>query len=90
MQKYAEESRLEQLNDQKRRMKKQEHRHAAEKLIQERRRRIEAERVASLEIYKEQDALSKFRREIIEQERQKLLREHASKLLGVLPRVCKE
>ncbi len=29
-----------------------------------------------------------IRRQIIEEERQKLLQEHASKLLGHLPRVC--
>ena len=88
LQKYAEESRLEQLSDQKKRMKQLEHRHAVENLIQERRRRVDADRKLATEAFKEQDALSQFRREVIEQERQKLLREHAAQLVGFLPKVC--
>lgn len=87
LQKYAEESRLEQLNDQKRRMKQLEHRRAVEELIRERRERIKAEEAARLETNKQQDELSKYRDRVIEQERQRLLREHATKLLGFLPKV---
>ena len=32
--------------------------------------------------------MEEFRRQIIEEERQRLLREHATKLLGYLPKVC--
>ena len=35
----------------------------------------------------EEERMEALRRSIIEQERQKLLREHASKLLGYLPKV---
>jgi len=36
----------------------------------------------------EEERMEALRRSIIEQERQKLLKEHASKLLGYLPKVC--
>ena len=32
--------------------------------------------------------MEEMRRNIVEQERQRLLREHAAKLLGYLPKVC--
>ena len=32
--------------------------------------------------------MEEMRRTIVEQERQRLLREHATKLLGYLPKVC--
>lgn len=88
LQKYAEESRLEQMNDQKRRMKQLEHRHAVEAIILDRRQRVEEERRSLLEINKEHDEISKYRKDVIEQERQRMLREHAANLIGFLPKVC--
>jgi hypothetical protein len=87
MQKYAEEDRLEQLNDQKRRMKQLEHRKAVEELIKQRRERIEKERLEEIAAAQNLDALSTYRHQVIEQERQRLLREHATRLLGFLPKV---
>lgn len=42
---------------------------------------------AELEARREQERMEEYRRQIIERERQRMLREHASKLLGFLPKV---
>ena len=64
-----------------------EHRRAVERLIEERRAQFQAEKEAELEERKEEERREADRRAIIEQERQRLLQEHASKLLGYLPKV---
>lgn len=43
--KFAEDDRIEQMNAQKRRMKQQEHKHAVEKLIEERRQKYLLDKV---------------------------------------------
>ena len=85
--KFAEDDRLEQMNAQKRRMKQLEHRRAVERLIEERRRQFQMEKEAELDARREEERMELLRREIIEQERQKLLKEHAAHLLGYLPKV---
>ncbi|NXQ53764.1 MNS1 protein, partial [Anthoscopus minutus] len=84
--KLAEDDRIEQLNAQKRRMKQLEHKMAVQKILEDRHKQCIAEKERELE---ERD-LEKRRQEsiraIIEEERQKLLKEHAWKLLGYLPR----
>lgn len=42
---------------------------------------------AELEARREQERMEEYRRQIIERERQRMLQEHASKLLGFLPKV---
>ncbi|XP_003392043.1 PREDICTED: meiosis-specific nuclear structural protein 1-like, partial [Amphimedon queenslandica] len=86
MAKFAEDDRIELMNAQKRRMKQLEHRRAVEKLIEERRQ--EYQRLKELEVLerKEEERQESMRRAIVEQERQRLLREHATKLLGYLPK----
>ena len=64
-----------------------EHRRAVERLIEERHAQFQAEKEAELEERKEEERREADRRAIIEQERQRLLQEHASKLLGYLPKV---
>ncbi|NXM65415.1 MNS1 protein, partial [Serilophus lunatus] len=82
----AEEDRIEQLNAQKRRVKQLEHKRAVEKIIEDRHK----QRMADKERELEERELEKRRQEsihaIVEEERQKLLKEHAWKLLGYLPR----
>ena len=85
--KMERDSKLDQLSDQKRRMKQQEHNRAIEKIIQERRKLRDQERSVTEAEAEARNQLNKYRREIIEQERQRLLREHAKNLLGYLPRV---
>ena len=42
---------------------------------------------AELEARREEERMQEYRRQIIEEERQRLLQEHATKLLGYLPKV---
>ncbi|XP_059386557.1 meiosis-specific nuclear structural protein 1-like [Carassius carassius] len=86
MAKFAEDDRIEQMNAQKRRMKQLEHKRAVEKLLEERRQQYLAEQEREEEeraMEKEREAQ---RRKIIEEERQRLLKQHATKLLGYLPK----
>lgn len=87
MAKFAEDDRLEQMNAQKRRMKQLEHRRAVERLIEDRRRQFQMEKEAEIKARQEEERLEELRKEIIEQERQKMLKEHATHLLGYLPKV---
>ena len=64
-----------------------EHRRAVERLIEERRQQFQQQKELELEERREEERRQAMRSAIIEQERQRLLREHASKLLGYLPKV---
>ncbi|KAM9366973.1 LOW QUALITY PROTEIN: zinc finger protein 280C-like [Symphorus nematophorus] len=86
MAKFAEDDRIEQMNERKRRMKQLEHKREVEKLLEDRRRQHEADRELEAKekaIEQEQELL---RRQIVEEERQRLLKRHATKLLGYLPK----
>ena len=41
-----------------------------------------------MQAIKEQERMLDYQKKIIEEERQRLLREHAPKLVGYLPKVC--
>ncbi|XP_062845461.1 meiosis-specific nuclear structural protein 1 [Trichomycterus rosablanca] len=84
--KFAEDDRIEQMNAQKRRMKQQEHKRAVEKLIEERRQKHLADKEREAEEKALEQEREAMRRQIIEEERQKLLKLHATKLLGYLPK----
>ncbi|NXM80311.1 MNS1 protein, partial [Oenanthe oenanthe] len=84
--KLAEDDRIEQLNAQKRRMKQLEHKMAVEKILEDRRKQCIAEKERELEERELEKRRQESIRAIIEEERQKLLKEHAWKLLGYLPR----
>uniref|UniRef100_A0A6G1R729 Meiosis-specific nuclear structural protein 1 n=1 Tax=Hypotaenidia okinawae TaxID=2861861 RepID=A0A6G1R729_9GRUI len=83
--KFAEDDRIEQMNAQKQRMKQLEHRRAVEKLIEDRRKRFIADKERELAERQLEERRQENIRAIVEEERQKLLKEHASKLLGYLP-----
>lgn len=87
MEKFAEDDRIEQMKQASKRMKQQEHRKAVNALVEDR-RRILSERK---DVEKRQEALDfelvQYKTAVIEQERQRLLRDHASKLAGFLPKV---
>jgi hypothetical protein len=87
MAKFAEEGRLEQMVDAKRRVKQQEHRRAVEQMIDDRRKAQAARMLEEEQETQQLLQIENFRREVIEQERQRLLREHASGLKGFLPKV---
>ncbi|KAK3737795.1 hypothetical protein QZH41_015857 [Actinostola sp. cb2023] len=59
---------------------------AVERLIEDRRMQNQKGRETELQARQEEERMQSFRKEIIEQERQRLLREHAAKLLGFLPK----
>ncbi|XP_063201482.1 meiosis-specific nuclear structural protein 1 isoform X4 [Chroicocephalus ridibundus] len=84
--KFAEDDHIEQMNAQKRRMKQLEHRRAVEKLIEDRQKQFIADKERELEERQLEERRQENIRAIVEEERQKLLKEHASKLLGYLPR----
>lgn len=84
--KFAEDDRVEQMNAQKRRMKQLEHRKAVEKLIEDRHKQFIADKERELEEWQLEEKRQANIRAVVEEERQKLLKEHASKLLGYLPR----
>ncbi len=76
------------MSQQKRRLKKIEHKNAIEALIEERRKLIKKEAEEHTLELERQHELEKYRQAVIEQERQRLLREHAAGLIGFLPKVC--
>lgn len=86
MDKFAADDKLEQMNAQKRRLKQQEHRRAVETLLAERRQRFQFEKQQQLRAAEASREEEQARRAMIEEERQRLLREHAQKLLGFLPK----
>ena len=59
-----------------------------ERLIEERRAQFVRDKELEVQERRAEEEREGERRAIIEQERQRLLREHASKLLGYLPKVC--
>nr|CAD7425916.1 unnamed protein product [Timema monikensis] len=84
--KFAEDDRIEQLTAERRRLKVIEHRRAVERELEERRaRRAEEMRklIRLVELEKEEE---KARLRLIEEERLRMLKEHATQLLGYLPR----
>ncbi|XP_010337896.2 meiosis-specific nuclear structural protein 1 isoform X2 [Saimiri boliviensis] len=84
--KFAEDDRIELMNAQKQRMKQLEHRKAVEKLIEERHKQFLADKQRELEEWQLQQRQQGFINAIIEEERLKLLKEHATNLLGYLPK----
>ncbi|NWI54368.1 MNS1 protein, partial [Calyptomena viridis] len=82
----AEEDRVEQLNAQTRRVKQLEHKRAVENIIEDRRKQLIADKERELEERELERRRQESIRAIVEEERQKLLKEHAWKLLGYLPR----
>lgn len=64
-----------------------EHGRAVERLIEERRAQFRRQKELEMEELREQQRAEEERKAIIEQERRRLLREHATKLLGYLPKV---
>lgn len=86
MEKFAIDDRLEQMNAQKRRQRQLEHKRAVEALLDERRARFHFEKEQQQRQVDQARTDDAARRDMIEAERQSLLREHAHKLLGFLPK----
>jgi len=79
------EAKLEQMGQQRRRMKMLELKKEADRLLTERQQAREADKMEE-KLYWQEHRLDEIQKEsLIEEERQKLLREHAHKLIGFLP-----
>ena len=85
---FAREEKIEQMNANKRRMKQLEHKRAVEALIVERQRMIDQDTILEQEISARERELEAYRDDVVEQERQRLLQEHAKPLADYLPKVC--
>lgn len=79
--KFAEDERLEQMNAQKRRMRELEHKREIERLWQEKLSVYRAQREQEWEERRYQEEQEALQRQVIEQEKNRLLQEHAS-ILG--------
>jgi hypothetical protein len=86
LQKFAEDDRIEQMNDQRKRMKIEAHKREAQRLIELRRESFEAAREEEREFHRRAREDEKDRQVIVEEERQRLLKEHAVGLKDFLPK----
>merc|ERR1712083_1229160 len=85
MEEAEKEAKLEQMSHQKRRMKMLELRRDADRLLAERQKARETDKLEE-KLYWEEHKQEELRKEaLIEEERQKLLQEHAHRLIGFLP-----
>ncbi|ORX57114.1 hypothetical protein BCR36DRAFT_580529 [Piromyces finnis] len=85
--KQAEDyKKLELMNEQKRRMKQLEYAREMERLIKERDQYLDNKRRQEEEENNKLEELEKLRLEVVEAERQRLLKEHATQLVGYLPK----
>merc|ERR1712087_289999 len=80
--KFAEDDRIDMLNAQKRREKQIEHRREIERLLEDRRARFEDERAKEMQEQIDAARVADIRRQIIEEERKRLLAA-AAKNLGL-------
>ena len=86
LEKFAQDEKLEQMAANKRRMRQIQHRREVDELIRQRREAYEAELSAEHDRRAQEREFEAYRAAIIEEERQRLIKEHASKLLGYLPK----
>ena len=84
--KFAEDDKIEQMNAQRRRMKKEEHKRAVQLLLEERRKQKDHERIMKDEEIREQEREDKERHKIIEEERMRILQQNIEKLVGHIPK----
>merc|ERR1712178_468223 len=84
--KFAEDDRIEQLHEHKRRMKVEAHKREAARLVELRREAYEAARDAQRQEEESLRGEESYRQGIIEEERKKLLKDHAIPLRDFLPK----
>ena len=84
--KFAEDDKLEQMNAQRRRMKKEEHKRAVQHLLEERKMKREVEKGQEVEQGKEKEREEEENRKIIEEERMRLLQQNIDRLVGHIPK----
>ncbi|KAM7537694.1 hypothetical protein Aperf_G00000074974 [Anoplocephala perfoliata] len=86
----AERDRIEQLSDEKRRQKMLDHRRELNFLIEKRAQELAKLQLEEETIQSQIQRQEEFRRRIVEEERTRLLQEHAEHLLGFLPKNISE
>lgn len=86
LEKFAEDDRIEQLNAQRRRMKMQEHKREVERLAQVKYAMYQEQMSREMEEQRGRIDEEEAKAHIVEQERQRLLREHAARLKDYLPK----
>merc|ERR1719335_549534 len=84
--KFAEDDRIELLNEQKKRQKMIIHKREVERLIEEKRKIYAAEREADIRSLAEQRVEEEKRQVVVEEEKSRLLREHAADYYDYLPK----
>lgn len=86
LEKFAQDRRLEQMNHERRRREMAEYRHEVEQLVQERKAVYEQAVEAELAQRRQEAIEMEHRLAVVEEERQRLLREYARDLVGYLPK----
>lgn len=81
----AERDRIDQLSNEKRHRKMMEHRKEIHEILEERKARRVQELADSVRLYELQQKEKERHQQIVEEERVKMLKEHAEVLLGYLP-----
>ena len=84
--KFAEDDKIEQMNAQRRRMKREEHKRAAQQMLEERRIQRETEKLSRVEEIKQKENDEMEKRNIIEEERLRMLKQNVDKLVGHIPK----
>ncbi|KAF4722391.1 hypothetical protein FOZ63_008260, partial [Perkinsus olseni] len=86
MAKFAKDAKIEQMNDQRRRMKVLEHKREVDRLVEERKKRFDAEREKERKEHEELLKFDSVRKEVIAEERKRLLAEYGAELFEFLPK----
>jgi hypothetical protein len=83
---FAEDDKIEQMNAQRRRMKKEEHKRAVQNLLEERKMKREVEKGQEKEENQEKEREEEETRKIIEEERMRILQQNIDRLVGHIPK----
>merc|ERR1712113_1145519 len=86
MRKFAEDDRIEQMNDQKRRMKVEEHKRETQRLMELQKQMFHSARAQERADDESLQSEEAKRQQIIEEERRRLLKEHGVPLKDFLPK----
>lgn len=86
MEKFAEDDKIEQMNAQKRRMKKEEHKRCVAELLQQRKDKKAEEKERELDITMNMAREQEKHRALLEEEKKRILSQHLEKLRGHIPR----
>lgn len=86
LEKFAQDKRLEQMNEARRRREMQNYRAEVERMVEERRAMFQAAVDAELEEERQKGEQEAYRLAVVERERKRLLRDHADDLRDYLPK----